>query len=480
MSVTGVEAQQSHNANAYVQLGERIVGDRGKQFALPCFRKAAEAAPRDVKIQIRYAELLNDCRQPEMAETVLAAAFEISPDNERLFYRIGLQFLVQNHLEQLAQFLKTHHDRLTKTYRYRILVGLLHWRQGNHDSAFHQLQHALSLTNDPDCRASTYYNLAKIADEQHRFDDAMAFMTRAGDLRQSLYAESQGENRYLKTVGEYVSWFGSSSQKLTSATPETSTRDPIFVTGFPRSGNTLMGRILNSHPKCNAASEQESLAVVSKELNFRGHRLPDCINDLDQNTILRLRQKYDDVMTNNHGVCNVDVMPLNLVKLPLIWKLFPNARVVVSIRNPMDACLSCFAQNFADNSAMRNFHSMESTVHLYCRVFELFRMYCDADESRLHIVKYEDVVNDFRSSMTDVLSFLELSWTEHLQSFNSSSSGSYTVQTPSYHQVVRPLYQTSQDRWQHYRRYLSPFISQLAPWFDYFGYDLPVKYQRAG
>ena len=113
----------------------------------------------------------------------------------------------------------------------------------------------------------------------------------------------------------------------------------------------------------------------------------------------------------------VDKQPFNTYKLPLIAKLFPNAKIVFSVRDPRDVVLSCFRRQFRMNASTFEFLDLEATARLYdatMRIGALFRSRLELDVLQL---RHEELVADFEARMHEVCDFIGLAWREELRDF---------------------------------------------------------------
>lgn len=170
------------------------------------------------------------------------------------------------------------------------------------------------------------------------------------------------------------------------------------------------------------------------------------------------------------GQTFIDKFPLNLVHLPLLARIFPDARYILALRHPADAVLSGFMQNFNPNSAMANFCTLEDAAQFYDRVMGLWRRCAEMLPIAYHAVKYEDMVEDFDGEVKRLLDFLGLPWEEGVRHFHDTSRKGKVINTPSYHQVAEPIYRRAKERWRRYEPHLRPVAPILAPWVAYFGY----------
>ena len=163
-------------------------------------------------------------------------------------------------------------------------------------------------------------------------------------------------------------------------------------------------------------------------------------------------------------------MPLNIVHVGEIVKVFPNAKFILALRHPCDCILSCFMQNFKLNDSMANFLNIEDTAEMYDLVMTLWKQYINSFSINYHYIKYADVVMDFDKSINNLLNFLELPWSKNVLKFYETAQSRNLINTPSYDQVYKPIYTASKNRWKKYENKIKKVLPKLKPWIDEFKY----------
>ena len=113
----------------------------------------------------------------------------------------------------------------------------------------------------------------------------------------------------------------------------------------------------------------------------------------------------------------MDKMPLASVQLPLISKLFPEARVLFARATLADVVLSCFRRRFAMNPSMYQLLTLESAAVYYDAVMRVSELYRDRLPLEQHIVRYESLVDDFEGTARSACDFLGLEWNAALFDF---------------------------------------------------------------
>jgi len=242
---------------------------------------------------------------------------------------------------------------------------------------------------------------------------------------------------------------------------------PIFIVGLPRTGTTLIDRILSSHPDVMAAGELNTFSELVKRtaqtnspyvldvdtFNAAAHK---SVTDIGHNYIAATKDLARGAKRFT------DKMPLNFLNCGLIHRALPNARIVVLRRGAMDSCLSNFRQLFATKFSYYNYtFDLEDTAKYY-RAFDdlisVWRNHIPAD--RFMEIRYEDVIDNQETETRRLLSFCGLDWNEACLRFHENKA---PVSTASSVQVRQPLYRGSIGRWKRYGDKLIPLKEALGP-----------------
>lgn len=250
----------------------------------------------------------------------------------------------------------------------------------------------------------------------------------------------------------------------------------IFLGGFPRSGTTLVGSMLNNHGSVCDVEEKPVLGSVVARMRQMPRGYPGSLADLDEDSRRELRQFYWQQLQQfgpaDDEVRLVDRNPICPVDAGLIYRLFPEACIVFVVRDPVDVCLSCFRTNFRLNAMTAQFTGLERTAWFYDRCMRAWERYRAHLPLNVHMLRYEDLVSDPEPVMRSLLEFLGLDWNDAVV---DNVAGAVTragrVRTASAHQVVDPLHQQAVERWRRYADFLAPVMDVLQPWRRHFGYE---------
>ena len=247
---------------------------------------------------------------------------------------------------------------------------------------------------------------------------------------------------------------------------------PTFLIGFPRSGTTLLDTILRTHSNIDVLEELPMLTKMKARLGY----VPtiSMIENMDNTAVeiasgfyLEELKKHIEVGKNQ---IIIDKLPLNILELPLINQIFPEASFILALRHPLDCILSCWMQNFKLNPAMANMVELKRIVDFYDTTMSVLKLSKERYSLDIHRIRYEDLVLDFEENVTNLLTFLGLEWEEELRNYQKTALAREKINTPSHSQVIKPIYKTASYRWKNYEKYLNPFKRQLEPWLRDYGY----------
>lgn len=246
------------------------------------------------------------------------------------------------------------------------------------------------------------------------------------------------------------------------------TRSPVFLIGFPRSGTTLLDQILSSHSEIVCFEEREYFSDALGDVIAEPARAfsPD---GLTPEELARIRASYWRRVGDQTVSVVVDKYPLNIVVLPLIKRVFPNAKIILALRDPRDVVLSCFQQRFTINAAMAQFLEIGRAGAYYDQVMELFETCRARLRLDLYQVHYEDVVADLEGAVRPLCAFLGVAFDSAMLNYRETALNR-DIATPSARQVIEPLYNRSVGRWRRYVEDLKLVLPILAPWAVRYGY----------
>ena len=277
----------------------------------------------------------------------------------------------------------------------------------------------------------------------------------------------------LQTIEKYKKFYTKKNiEHINSKLNYDDDKNLVFLIGFPRSGTTLLDTILRTHSKINVLEEKPILLELRHEFFKERNNNLESLLKITQKEKDKIRKNYldkIDVNLNDKNKLIIDKLPLSIIELGFIKSIFPNSKIVLAMRHPCDVTISCFFSSFKINDAMVNFLDWNDTVSFYNEVLTLFEFYEHELNLKYFEIKYENVVNDFQKQIGLLLNFLDLKYESQLEQFHITAKNRTKISTPSYSQVINPLYKSSIERWRNYNALVNP-ESDLKKWIKKFNY----------
>lgn len=455
------------------------------------FRSVIERMPQMVDAWTGLGSALQGQSRLKEAEEAYRHAMELDPDSLPPAYNLALLQEVNGEFSEAAESLKTILVRRPgQLDTIGALAGVLE-KQGNFDEAIQMLESALSSPDrnvhialafqklcgkmdrcaeavqyleavlatpslSPQERAKAYFALGNQYDSEAKYDQAFEQYKQANDLVTQTY----DPDGYTSYIDEMVRVF---SVPAMSGLPVSENRSdqPVFIVGMPRSGTSLVERILSSHSAVYAAGELRNMTELADEvaaLAGAGASFPAGVGQLTRADVDRLSGKYlEAISAIAGGAARVtDKLPHNFQYIGLIRALFPEAKIIHCVRDARDTCLSCYFQNFF------GYHPYTSNLEYLGRHYldyqRLMAHWRSLDVPMLE-VPYEEMVGDPELWSRKLVDYCGLDWEEQCLRYYESGQA---TRTASYDQVRQPIYNTALGRWKHYRSHLSPLLEVLG------------------
>lgn len=466
-----------NNSDPYNNLGLIYRDSNQQNKAKKFFEKSLEINPKNLQTLNNFGNLYKNLGLIDKAENYFYEAIKININFLDSYVNLAVMYERINLNEKLKEII----NKANKVFPSNIILKLFHgqylYKIKKFTEAIECLNQISFSKNQLNRERLRYLTLAKCYDKLGDIDNSFKFYKKTNEINLEQKKDNIDKKQTLKIINERTSFFINEKIKSWSLNNyNKSNFNPIFLIGFPRSGTTLLDTILRSHPFINVIEEkplvEELVISIHKEIVGDLKNLKN-LNEKQieslQNQYLENIKKYND--NNINAKIFIDKMPLNIIHVGEIIRVFPNAKFILSLRHPCDAVLSCFMQSFKLNSAMANFLDIESAAHMYDCVMKLWIEYKKLFSINFHIVKYEDVINNFDSTINGTLKFLNLQWDDNVKKFYESTEKKKLVATPSYDQVNQPIYFDSVNKWKKYSGKISNILPILQPWIKEFKYD---------
>ena len=385
-------------------------------------------------------------------------ATDIEPGNPSFLYNLGAaQQFVGDFTSAESAFRKAIAIEPGNVRAWSSLVLMQKQTPGQHDIV--ALEALFPSLTDADDRLHIGHALAKAYEDLGDPSQAMAWLEKAKAMkRQGTTHEPDELDRVFAAAAATAS--------ATTAGSGHADRSPIFIVGMPRTGTTLLDRILSSHSDVASAGELSDFALELKRAAGTSSRHVLDAETLNASLTVDLAAVGERYVTRARRVVGdaprfVDKMPLNFFYAALILKALPDARVICLRRNPADTVLSNYRQLFATSFSYYQYaYDLSWTADYYARFDALiasFRQHLQAD--RFTEVWYEELVSNFDHEARRMVAFCGLDWQDQCLAFHENAA---PVATASASQVRRPLYASSMHRWRRYRDSIAPALRTLT------------------
>jgi tetratricopeptide (TPR) repeat protein len=448
------------NHQTHTYLASTLLAQHKAAQARAAIERALSLAPDDADAINIMGNVFFEEGRSEQALECFRKALAKKPDLSDAYNNMG------NALKELGRFAEA-----TESYEkaleldprstgaYFNLTDAKKFKEGDaHLAAMEAMIGEGDILSETD-RTQLHFAVAKAFADLERHREAFDHMLRGNKLKRGKIEYDEPAN--LALFDEIV---GTVTKKLMREKKGqgASSKVPVFILGMPRSGTTLVEQILSSHPQVFGAGELREMHEVTQDVrrpDGSEWHYPSFVPSMTAKELRAFGENYvRRVQALAPEAARVtDKMPSNFYYVGLIHLAMPNARIIHTMRDPIDTCLSCFSKLFS--------HEQNHTYDLG----ELGRFYRAYERLMAHWreilpkgvmidVRYEDVVADLETQARRIISHAGLEWDEACLAFHRNKR---PVKTASATQVRRPIYKSSIGRWKPYEDLLAPLLKEL-------------------
>ena len=491
-----VEALQTNEKNPlpYFFIG-LVTSDHGKHTkALEFFAKASELEPGNMHYQIYHARALASLGHLEDAKTRADKIVAVGIDDALLADMIGLVYSRAGHqnlaipcfelatqksptraefhfnLAVTAQFLGDFDKARTayakavslkpKFYQAWFALISLETQTQKHNKLGTLTRLFSGTAGDANAQLLLGHSIAKTLEDMGQYEESFDWLVKA--KREKL--KKIGYNRE-EEAKVFAAVKATATAPLTSA-PTSGQHTPIFIIGLPRTGTTLLDRILSSHPAIASAGELDMFAWLIKEKTGTRTRAITDAETLQAAQHLNLEDIGKTYLENTRKLGHgsryiIDKMPHNFLYAGLLHRTMPNARIIALRRGAMDSCLSNYRQLFSTHINTFDYACDLEDMAAYYREFVALMSHwrTHLPENRFMEVHYENLIHEQENQTRRLLAFCGVDWNEACLQFHKNAAPS---QTASSVQVRQPLHAASIGRWKKYGNRLDGLKTALG------------------
>ena len=438
-------------------LGFALSSQRKLIDATKIFEKIIKTQPDFYFAYNNMGNVLKDLCKLDEAKIYYQKCIKINPNYIEAYIGLGKIFLDLNKLDKSAAVFKQAlklkpengelHRRLSQVVKYE--------QTSSHVKDMEKIISSGDVTHIQQMHLS--FALGKAYEDMKSYDKAFLHWKKGNFLkRKQIKYSTKYQARLVKTIKENF------TNDLFEKFKNYGNRDNtlIFIVGMPRSGTTLVQQIISSHPKVFGVGESNQFSNKINECFFKENGfLKENLYNFDPINFSKIGEEYikniRQLSTDTKHILVKDL--LNFTWLGFIKLIFPNAKIVHCVRNPMDTCVSLFKNYFVggvdfsyDLIEMGEYYNLYRDIMLFWNNI-LPNYYVN--------IFYEELINDPKKQIEKLLNVCNLEWNESCMQFYNNkhfmSTGSNSIN------IHQPIYKTSMQYWKRYEKQLQPLLEIL-------------------
>ncbi len=426
--------------------------------AIALLERAISLAPGDARLQYDLATVLRTAGQLDRSIAHYRRALELAPAYPAALNNLGMSLQESGNLAQAR-------DCFRRAIAIDPTLGGAHYNLALLNTYRPDDPHVRAMVDlatgglPVDRRAPLLFALAKALDDLGDYETAFRWLHEAHRLQKNQTRQDTRAQIELHATLErsFDSAFFDAPPHTHATGPAVT---PILIVGMPRSGSTLVERILSSHSQVRAAGEVTDLpALLAPWLEQVRHgRFPRRESLIDSRGAGHVASTYLAALhRHTASACYVtDKNLFNFRFLGFLRAILPGAIVVHCTRDPVDTCVSCYKRLFDGGVGFA--HDLRELGEYYRSYAALMAHWSRVAPVRLLDVRYETLIADPEAVVREVLAHCGLAWEPACLRFHERSDA---VRTASLAQVRRPIYRTAVGTSHKYRAFIGPLLEAL-------------------
>lgn len=446
----------SEYAIASLRMAQYYLVKRERSACRVALSEVAKAPLQDAGFYRAVAAVYSGLDDPAQALPWLEQAVQWQPADAPLRFDLALSQFFLNQMPEVA-------SNLALVLQQLPLQGkVLHLRSAAHTATATD-NHIADLSQrlaQPSMKAAdavgTGYALAKELEELGRYQESFTALQQAADLqRRQLQYDAAGEFATFAAIRQHFTadFFDSAAQSC-----DDSVLKPIFILGMPRTGTTLVERILSQHPDVVSIGEfpdfPQELAAAAQQVQGAAS-LVEAALALDYQALGQRYLTQAAEMAQGKPIF-IDKLPFNFMYCGFIKKALPHARIIHLVRDPLDTCYAVYKTLF--NQVYSFSYQLEELADYYVEYRKLMTHWHQVLPGQILDVHYEQLVAAPQAQAKRILQWCDLPWRDDLLAFHQASSASTTASAA---QVRQPVHQKSVQKWRHFSQQLAPLLRRL-------------------
>ena len=421
--------------------------------------EVAARFPDDPEIQLRAARIFTECGNHAGAETFLLSAGAIDAKNPRFLFEYSTNQFFLGKVAEAEQAISDYLDLQLPVNGRKLLLRAQLQKQTQGHNHVEMLENYLSESLPNKEAVNCYYALAKEREDLGEYTQSFKALKSGAAIQRRLVDFKLADE--LNNIKNIIETFQPSA--YASIPDSTSEAAPVFIVGLPRTGTTLVERIINRQEGVRSAEETNDFTLAfSSVINDYIAANPDRnLNPLSAALEVNYSEIANKYLSNMRGMLGnaeayMDKTPFNFLYCGLIKKAFPNARILHLVRDPMDTCYAVFKALFAQSYYYS--YDMGELADYYIGYRQLMDHWHHLMPDAILDVRYENLVSNPLDVSKQIADYVGFNWSEELIEVESSME---PCSTASAAQVREPIYTSSVGLWRNFGAELEPLRQKL-------------------
>ena len=303
------------------------------------------------------------------------------------------------------------------------------------------------------------FALAKAFEDIKDYSQAFGYLKTGNDLRYMGFNYTIDSDREL--IQSIIKAFSKDAMSQVKISSQQSSR-PIFIVGMPRSGTSLVEKIISSHSDVYAAGELDYMFGLGTRLFLKdsvNHQFGS-LDGYPNKAFEALGKIYLEKIRQLDSQARriTDKMPFNFMLIGLIKIALPNAIIIHCARDAKDNCLSIYKQNFTTGN-YRFAYKLETVAQFHNQYRELMHHWNQLIPGEIYDVCYETLTEDPEAEIRKLISACDLEWQDACLDYDKNAG---IIKTASAFQARQPIYTSSVKLWEKYQPFIQPLLDELT------------------
>jgi len=441
-------------------LSETMIRNQRLLESVPYLERAVALEPKTARFRVMLGRALMTIGKYPQAIAAFEKALKLEPKNDYCIALLADCFQKKGDSEKAGPLLRPYIDAGTEDSIMAGIWGTIELESGRPQSAVDITEKHIARGPVP---YGLFFTLGKAHEKLGNIDKSFQAYVWANTAHPNVFNLEQ----YIQHLEDVLEVFSAENLKRLPRSKNKS-QMPLFVSGRPRSGTTLVETILNAHPKVHGAGEMKAIRAILTSMSFEigsTANYPRCILDASQEDIEAFAKKYlDHVQALGRGSPRVidKSMGLNF-NLGLIQLILPASRAIWVRRNAVDNCFACYTEDLIHNHVYaQDLRHLGITYWFYEKSMRHWQSVLDLP---ILEIQYEELVDDQEYWTRKIIDFCGLEWNDACLRFYETkkfAARTTAVPTLSLNQVRKPIYKTSVGRAERFKSHLQPLFDALA------------------